>query len=950
MTARNPLFNPSFTSRSSSNPAIATPFGRTSQTTARIGAYSGVVVTGWLVAALASGHGVAAADTTGAASDSSASTSASSSSGETSTGPTATGSSEVASPSSKSGTSAEGPDEGWAKKPVKPKRSGKTSSTRQLAPGVTISSSGGAQREPGKPEGLAGAIDVHLEALSSIPDKVRETVLTGSGGKEKPELSLPVLSLPEVSLPEVALPEAAAPRAVEVVSDSESKTTAPVGPVKLSETLQRSLAKTEEVTERVQEVTGTIGDRVTAKVAEKIGDVGLESAVEEAEAVFSSAARDVRATAFAVAKPAEGVVAPVAATDGSAGVLNGIVTNIFNPFLASDPSRPEPVNPASWAVLAWVRRNLFNQAPVVSAPTTTVQTGQTVTGNIGVTDAEGDELIYTVTEQPKYGTVTINQETGEFTYTPDDIDYEAAQMDSFTVSVTDGDKINLLALFKPRTAQNDIDVTVLSPEVERVILDLPDNITNPNTPRFAQDGQSLYFAATPAEGGREEIYQISVDGTDVQCITCGVSTDITGGLGRVDPFDDGTGRLMIQVRTSPNSYVVYEETADGKQLVPVVTPPAGARVLDPQREMRISPDGTHVLFSQIQMTPTGLITAVPVVGRLERTAAGYEIADARVVYPVGEGKQWTPDGKGVIILGGRYEAGNVDDIVVDLETGEVTRLTGNLDYDEDIDMSPNGQWIAVGSTRGYDALTPMSRIVRPAFLPADIQGAVYEKYRGTGDSTNITNQEWVIAIEDDLKGEYGIPVFVDGDGYTARSMASWNTTGDAVAFWEASHADETDTRLVIANLKYTTSVGLVEGDLVTPDPTWAPELKTYVPSAAPLPPTGTYAGAGGGSAVVSEVTDPTTGHIVRTVTYTDYVNEEGMILNGTESTDTTASQSSIHYTADITVTGEHTGYLKADATVNKLQRTMTGYITSDLDGDVQSVNDQDRIDEDRANM
>ncbi|OBF44446.1 hypothetical protein A5719_07840 [Mycolicibacterium peregrinum] len=633
-----------------------------------------------------------------------------------------------------------------------------------------------------------------------------------------------------------------------------------------------------------------------------------------------------------------------------AGVLNGIVTNLLNPFLAPSPDAPDPFTPMAWAVLGWVRRNLFNQAPVVSSPTTTVQTGQTVTGNIGVTDAEGDELTYTVTEQPKYGTVTIDQETGEFTYTPNDIDYDAAQMDSFTVSVTDGNKVNLLALFKPRAALNDIDVTVLNPTVERVILNLPDSITNPNTPRFSEDGQSIYFGATPADGGRQKIYRINVDGNDVECITCGVSTEVTAGLSRVVPFQDGSGRLMIQVTTSPNSYVVYEETADGKQLVPVITPPSGARAIDPQREMRISPDGTHVLFSQIQMTSTGLITAVPVVGRLERTDAGYEIADARVVYPVGEGKQWTPDGKGVIILGGRYEAGNVDDIVVDLETGEVTRLTGNLDYDEDIDMSPNGQWIAVGSTRGYDALTPMSRIVRPAFLPADIQGAVYEKYRGTGDSTNITNQEWVIAVEDDLKGENGIPVFVDGDGYTARSMASWNNTGDAVAFWEASGADATETRLVIAKLNYTTSVGPVAGDRTTPDPTWAPELKTYVPTTAPLPPTGTYAGAGGGTAVVTEATDATAGHIVRTVTYTDYVNEQGMILNGTESTDTTASQSSIHYLADITVTGEHTGYLKADANINKLQRTMTGHITSDLDGDVQSVNDQDRIDDDRANM
>ncbi len=940
MTASNPLINPLFASSSSSAPGRATVSRTTTQTTARIGAYSGIVVTGWLVAALASGTGVAAADPTGASSsDSSTSTSASSAAGATSTGPASAAASGESSPG-KSGTAGEGPGKGWAKKSPKPKRSGKTSSTKELAPGVTISSSGGAQKEPGRPDGLAGAIDTHLESLSSIPDKVRESVLTRNDGKEKPQLSLPTLSLPPVSLPDVA-----SPRAADVVAEADSKTAAPVGPVKLSATLERSLAKAKEVTDRVEQVTGTITEKVSEQLSQKLPAPKLVVAAREVKTqVVSSAANAQIATAAVAPKN------PVGAPTDPAGVLNGIVANLLNPFLAPSPDSPEPFTPMAWAVLGWVRRNLFNQAPVVSNPTTTVQTGQTVTGNIGVTDAEGDALTYTVTKAPEHGTLTIDQQTGEFTYTPDDINYDAAQTDTFTVSVTDGNKINLLALFKPRTAQKDVDLTVLNPTIERVILDLPDGIKNPNTPRFSEDGQSIYFGATPAEGGRQEIYRISVDGNEVECITCGVSTEVTAGLSRVVPFQDGSGRLMIQVTTSPNSYVVYEETADGKQLVPVITPPSGARAIDPQREMRISPDGTHVLFSQIQMTSTGLIMAVPVVGRLERTDAGYEIADARVVYPVGEGKQWTPDGKGVIILGGRYEAGNVDDIVVDLETGEVTRLTGNLDYDEDIDMSPNGQWIAVGSTRGYDALTPMSRIVRPAFLPADIQGAVYEKYRGTGDSTNITNQEWVIAIEDDLKGENGIPVFVDGDGYTARSMASWNNTGDAVAFWEASGADATDTRLVIAKLNYTTSVGPVEGDRTTPDPTWAPELKTYVPSTAPLPPTGTYAGAGGGTAVVTEATDATTGHIVRTVTYTDYVNEQGMILNGTESTDTTASQTSIRYVADITVTGTHTGYLDADATINKLQRTMTGHITSDLDGDVQSVNDQDRIDEDRANM
>jgi VCBS repeat-containing protein len=630
-----------------------------------------------------------------------------------------------------------------------------------------------------------------------------------------------------------------------------------------------------------------------------------------------------------------------------------------------------------WAVLAWVRRNVFNQAPTITYnPTTSVQTGQTVTGKIGATDPEGDALTYRVTQAPQHGTLTIDQATGNFTYTPDDINYTAAQLDSFTVSVTDG-KLNLLSLFSPHGEEASFGLTVLNPTVQRVIVNLPAGYNNPNTPRFAADGGSLYFAVTPPGGTRMEIHQINVDGTNLRCVTCGLSPNITAPLTRVVPAPDG--RLMIQVATAPNSYVVYEPV--GNQLVPVITPPSAARALDPQREMRISPDGTHVVFSQIQLGQTGNFTAVPVVGRLVRTtnavtgAAEYHIEDARVVFPVGEAKQWTPDGKGVIITGGQYEMGNVDDIVVDLATGEVTRLTVNLDYDEDVDMSPNLEWIAVGSTRTYDALTPMTRIVRPPFLPAQIQGAVYEAYAGS-NTTNVSNQEWLVAVADELDGENGIRLFVDddpntpadeGDNYNARSMASWNATGDAVAFWEAQAApvgspDPNVSRLVIANLKYTTSVGPVEGDLVTPHPTWAPKLSESVPTTLALPPVGTHAGAGGGTATITEVPDPTNpAATLRTVTYNNYVNVDGLILNGSESTSATASQNTIRYRADITVTGTHTGYLRGDVTINKLTRTITptiagtntpenpgSMIRSSLDGDLLVLLDPTRIAETRV--
>jgi Tol biopolymer transport system component len=471
-----------------------------------------------------------------------------------------------------------------------------------------------------------------------------------------------------------------------------------------------------------------------------------------------------------------------------------------------------------------------------------------------------------------------------------------------------------------------------------VILNLPDGIHSPANPRYSADGKSIFFAGQPAAGGRSEIYQINTDGTHVDCVTCGVATNETGNLMKPVPVDDGSGRVLVLVQDPGKGprYSILEDGVNGRQLIAVTTPPGGGFAIDAQREMRVSPDGTHVLFTRIVLGPNNLVQALPIVGTLVRTANRYEVDDARVVYPTGEGKQWTPDGKGVVILGGAFEAGNVDDIEVDLATGKVNRVTANLDYDEDMDFSPNEQWIAIGSTRGLDALTPMTRIIRPNFLPAYVSAPVYDEY---ALPVNVSNQEWIVALDDELKRENGIPLFDTGDGYAARSMPSWNPTGDAITFWESSITDPTVSRLVIANLKYTTSVGPVAADRTTPSSdSWAPQLGTYVATTTPLPAVGTHAGVGGGTALVSEAPDPADAtRTIRTVVYTNYVNEIGEILNGTESADYNAGQTAVHYVADITVTGAHTGYLKADATVNAFQQSLTGFITSSVDGDVQSL-------------
>src|SRR3954447_2779942 len=924
MTGNYPPVNPLFASPSSSTPTGPTSSRRAAQTATKLGGYGGMAGAAWLVTAVATGYGLAAADTTGTSSEPSSSTS-STSSGESSTGFAATSTTGTATSSTATtgvdstsiSTGSASTGSGAASRTTATATtSGATSSTTQIGSGVTISSSGGAQTSA---TGSAG---------SSAPQTASAVPPTNASGVEtQPQSSEPTVSgeAPEsshaITPPATPAPETEQPASTPAKTESNSTHSATVN------------AATTPTSVGVVDVQGILA-KPSARVTES--SAGPTAQAFKTNTASGALTTSALAAAIAPVAPTAQVATP---STGLVGFLNGIVTNILNPFLAPSPSTPEPVTPVVWAVLAWVRRNLFNQSPTIAYnPTTTVQTGQTVTGNIGATDPEGDALTYKVTKAPQYGTLTIDQATGNFTYTPNDIDYDAAQTDSFTVSVTDG-KFNLLSLFKPHGDQATIGLTVLNPTVQRVILNMPDGVTNPANPRYSEDGKSIYFAGTPTVGGRSEIYQISVDGTNVECVTCGVSTSETGNLAKPVPVTDGSGRALVLVQEQGQNprYSILEDGVNGRQLVPVTTPPGVGLVIDQQREMRVSPDGQHVLFTRIVVGPNNLLQALPIVGTLNRTATGYEVVDARVVYPTGEGKQWTPDGKGVVILGGAYEEGNVDDIVVDLATGEGRRVTASLDYDEDMDYSPNQQWIAIGSTRGLDALTPMTRIVRPGFLPAYVGAPVYQEW---ASPINISNQEWAVSVDDELKRENGIPLFDTGDGWAARSMPSWNPTGDAVTFWESSVTDPTQSRLVIANLKYTTSVGPVAADRSTPNPDWAPALSIYVPTTTPLPAVGTYTGVGGGTAVVSEAPDPTNAaRTIRTVTYTDYVNEDGMILNGTESADYGASQTVVHYLADITVTGAHTGYLQADATINAFQLSLTGYITSDVDGDVQSLPD-----------
>ena len=132
-------------------------------------------------------------------------------------------------------------------------------------------------------------------------------------------------------------------------------------------------------------------------------------------------------------------------------ILGGLLSWVG--FTPSAVTPHAPIAPTKLLELAWValRRTFLN-----TTPTATVVVGQpnssgVITGSVVGADADGDPLTYSVTDAPARGTLTIDETTGAFTYTPDAALAETGGLVTFEVAVTDkGPHIHgLRGLFTP---------------------------------------------------------------------------------------------------------------------------------------------------------------------------------------------------------------------------------------------------------------------------------------------------------------------------------------------------------------------------------------------------------------------------------------------------------------------------------------------------------------------
>ena len=170
-----------------------------------------------------------------------------------------------------------------------------------------------------------------------------------------------------------------------------------------------------------------------------------------------------------------------------------------------------------------------NDAPVAGEDDKITPEDQPVSGKVPVTDVDGDDLTYVVAEPPKNGTVTIDPDTGDYTYTPNP-DFNGD--DSFTITVDDGKggKVNV-----------PVNITV-TPVNDAPVAGEDDKITPEDQPVSGKvpvtdvDGDDLtYVVAEPPKNGT-----VTID-PDTGDYTYTPNPDFNGDDSFTITVDDGKG-------------------------------------------------------------------------------------------------------------------------------------------------------------------------------------------------------------------------------------------------------------------------------------------------------------------------------------------------------------------------------------------------------------------------
>lgn len=478
----------------------------------------------------------------------------------------------------------------------------------------------------------------------------------------------------------------------------------------------------------------------------------------------------------------------------------------------------------------------------------------------------------------------------------------------------------------------------------QTVVPLPSTVTRVEFPSYTDDGRRVLAGAQSSAFAGTQIVSFREDGSGFTCLSCGAWSGPA--LTKPAAFPDGR-RVLVRVGDqtpfSPADHGVLECLPSlldcrGARVLPIEVPSAGdPNVVQDQREFRVSPDGVHVAFTQIRRSASGRETGAGIVGRLVRDGARYRVTGPRVVATDGELKGFTPDGGAVTFARflGAFEAGNPDDVAVDLATGRESRLTWAPDWDEDVDLSParyrGRDWLVAGSARGAGLLEAVAQVRRPTAIELGLSALPFVVFRERGPQIA---EPWLVAVGADRTGDLGRPLApgANASGWDSRAVTRWKPDGTAVVFWQR-RIDGEGTRVIVVRLA-DRRPACPPRPARSPVPRWAPPLAGYVPDDPPLP--RSRRGRVSGRMVVTTGPSPVQGFGSGIeVRYLGFSDERGLVLDGVERAGYTVTgflygNPSV-YDADVVVSGRHRGWLRASG-VPIGPGGVGGTIESQLDG------------------
>lgn len=478
-------------------------------------------------------------------------------------------------------------------------------------------------------------------------------------------------------------------------------------------------------------------------------------------------------------------------------------------------------------------------------------------------------------------------------------------------------------------------------------LPVPAGYSGESEPDWMPDGKRLVTVVASPDLTAPQLAITRLDGSHPKCVTCGLDTAVVPGapvdaaFGKPAPFPDGK-RLMVRLGLRPGAggsptqnftYGVVECTptlvnCEERTLSPIIMPGGGIDQGTQNREGRLSPDGRWFGWTEFTMNGTAMS-----VGRLAKNGGQYDLENVRILNPSGplgtdsaawraqspyfELKNFTSDGKSVL-YSTTYDASNFDTWRVDLRNGKRTRITRGIDWEEDVSTSPDGGSYLQFSSRGFDRMPIFALMPRPPFIEFALFSWV-GRYELNQVNRKCLLEPWLLDSGGERGTYFGQPVDPrPGTGWDNRTLGQWSPDGTRLLMWQARGNDDgtpekPGARIVIADLPARKATGK-KGNNATPVPGWAPARGSYTGFLAN---SGTFTvyGKKTGSATVSMEGTAFGGSW--SVTYDNYSDDGKSFLDGTESTTQASILSGITWTAELTLTGKHSGHLSANLQIIK---------------------------------